>query len=224
MLEKFKRGALWCLEIPLAMLQWALLLVVRVVLIVAGVAVVAIALPLAVPGVSLSDGRPIWNLPRWAWLWGNDFDGLDGDKRGWWVANCDAQVLFGVLPLLRRLGVPLDLMAAHDGLACWWWAAVRNPVNNLRLVPGFNCPVSECEIRYLGDYAVEDKPGQGGWQFVSARRRGGASRWYGFYLALPYGPTRAFVLRLGYKIKPAHQGTAEPGKGMTFKLNPAKAI
>ncbi|HIH4679504.1 TPA: DUF7338 family protein [Pseudomonas aeruginosa] len=224
MLEKLKRGTAWCLEILLALVQWAVLLVVRVALIIVGLPVVAVAILFAVPGFSLSDGRPIWNLPGWAWLFGNDFDGLDGDKRRWWADNCDDLVLFGLLPLLRRLGFTVDWLAADSWLARWWWAAVRNPVNNLRLVPGFNCPVSECEIRYLGDYAVEDKPGQGGWQFVSARRRGGVSRWYGFYLALPYGPSRAFVVRLGYKVKPAHQDTAEPGKGMTFKINPAKAI
>lgn len=224
MLEKIKRGALWCLDILPALVQWAVLLVVRVALIVVGLSVVAVAILFAVPGFSLSDGRPIWNLPAWAWLFGNDYDGLDGDKRRWWADNCDDLVLFGLLPLLRRLGFTVDWLAVDSWLARWWWAAVRNPVNNLRLVPGFNCPVSECEIRYLGDYAVEDKPGQGGWQFVSARRRGGVSRWYGFYLALPYGPTRAFVLRLGYKVKPAHQDTDEPGKGMTFKINPAKAI
>lgn len=224
MLEKLKRGTAWCLEILLALVQWAVLLVVRVALIVVGLAVDAVAILFAVPGFSLSDGRPIWNVPGWAWLFGNDFDGLDGDKRRWWADNCDDLVLFGLLPLLRRLGFTVDWLAADSWLARWWWAAVRNPVNNLRLVPGFNCPVSECEIHYLGDYAVEDKPGQGGWQFVSARRRGGVSRWYGFYLALPYGPARAFVVRLGYKIKPAHQDTVEPGKGMTFKINPAKAI
>lgn len=224
MLATLKRGALWCLEIPLALLQWAVLLVVRVALILVGLPVVALAIPFAVPGLSVSDLRPIVNLPRWAWLFGNDYDGLDGDKRYWWADNCDAYVLFGLLPLLRRLGLPLDPLPVDCWLARWWWAALRNPVNNLRLVPGFNCPVSECEIRHLGAYTVEDKPGQGGWQLVSAARRGGASRWYGFYLVAPWSSTRAFVLRLGYKVKPAHAGTDEPGKGMTFKLNPAKAI
>ena len=62
-----------------AAVTWLLLLVARVVMIVLGLAVVAVAIPFAVPGVSVSDGRPIVNLPRWAWPWGNDFDGLDGD-------------------------------------------------------------------------------------------------------------------------------------------------
>lgn len=224
MFANIQRGAAWLLAILFASLQWFALLVVRVVLILVGLPAVALAMPFSVIAHSVSDGRLIENLPRWAWLFGNDYDGLQGDKRGWWADNCDDLVLFGLLPLLRRLGFTVDWLAVDSWLARWWWAAVRNPVNNLRLVPGFSCPVSECEIRYLGDYAVEDKPGQGGWQFVSARRRGGVSRWYGFYLALPYGPARAFVVRLGYKVKPAHQDTTEPGKGMTFKINPAKAI
>lgn len=224
MLATLKRGALWCLEIPLALLQWAVLLVVRVALILVGLPVVALAIPFAVPGLSVSDLRPIVNLPRWAWLFGNDYDGLDGDKRYWWADNCDAYVLFGLLPLLRRLGVPLDPLTKTHWLARWWWAAVRNPVNNLRLVPGFNCPVSECVIRFLGAAVVEDKPGYSGWQFVAARHAGGRSRWYGFYLVHQWNTSRAFVLRLGYKIKPEHEGSDEPGKGMTFKINPFKAI
>lgn len=224
MLATFKRGAVWCLDILFALLQWAVLLVARVVLIVIGLPVVAIAVPFSVPGLSVSDGRLIDNLPRWAWLFGNDFDGLQGDKRGWWDVNCDAAVLFGLLPLLRRLGIAVPVLEVTSGLARWWWAAVRNPVNNLRLVPGFNCPVSECDIDCLGSRVVEDKAGLGGWQFVRATKRGGSSRWYGFYLALDYRATRAFVIRLGYKIKPEHQDSDEPGKGMTFKINPAKAI
>ncbi len=224
MLDKFKRGAAWCLDIPLALLQWAVLLVVRVVLILAGLLVVALAMPFKVIDRSVSDGRLIENLPRWAWLFGNDFDGLQGDKRGWWDDHCDAAVLFGLLPLLRRLGVPIAPLTKTHWLSRWWWAAVRNPVNNLRLVPGFNCPVSECLIYFLGTIVVEDKPGYSGWQFVAGRHAGGRSRWYGFYLVHQWNTSRAFVLRLGYKIKPEHEGADEPAKGMTFKINPFKAI
>jgi len=167
MLETTQRGAGWLLAILFASLQWLALLVVRGVLILVGLPAVALAIPFSVIGHSVSDGRLIENLPRWAWLFGNDYDGLQGDKRGWWDDNCDAAVLFGLLPLLRRLGVPLDPLTKTDWLARWWWAAVRNPVNNLRLVAGFNCPVSECVIRFLGGSVVEDKPGYSGWQFVA---------------------------------------------------------
>lgn len=224
MLATLKRGAVWCLDIPFALLQWVALALMRGALLVVGLLVVAVAVLFAVPSVSLIDGRPIFNLPRWAWLWGNDFDGLDGDKRAWWAANCDALVFWGLLPWLRAKGVPLGSLPVTSWLARWWWAAIRNPVNNLRLVPWLGCPVSECDIAFLGDYTVEDKPGQGGWQFVRATLRGGRSRWYGFYAVRVTSATTAAVLRLGFKVKPAHQDSNEPAKGMTFKVNPAKDI
>lgn len=194
------------MNLALALIQWAALIVVRVLLIVFGLPIVALAIPFRAPAASVSDSRKIVSLPRWAWLWGNDFDGLLGDKRGWWVEN-----------------TPFD-WPADSFAAMWWWAAIRNPANNLRLVPGISCPVSECLITYRGHYTVEDKPNMGGWQFVAARRRGGQSRWYGFYFVHEWSATRAFVIRVGHKIKPSHMGGGEPGKGMTFKLNPFKEI
>ena len=188
----------------LAAAQWTTLIILRVALILLGLPIVALAIPFRRASVSASDGREIVNLPRWAWLWGNDFDGLLGDKRGWWADNTP----FGV--------------AVDSFLAMWWWAAVRNPVNNLRLVPGISCPVTDCLIEYRGDYTVEDKPGQGGFQFVIAHRR--SSTWYGLYWVHEWSATRAFVVRLGYKIKPSHALSGEPPKGMTFKVNPWKAI
>ncbi|MCY1308759.1 hypothetical protein D9M70_587940 [compost metagenome] len=72
---------------------------------------------------------------------------------------------------------------------------------------------------------MEDKPGMGGLQFVVARRDGGISRWFGLYWVHEWSRARALVLRLGYKVKPGHAfRIGEPAKGMTFKLNPAKAI
>lgn len=218
-------SAAWLCAFVFAGLQWLGLVVLRLVLIVQGLPVVALAALFPVAGVSLSDGRPIVNLRRWAWLFGNDFDGLDGDKRNWWADNCDALVLFGLLPLLRRLGLPIGSLPVTSWLARWWWAALRNPVNNMRLLPVFSCPVGECLIEHLGAALVEDKPGQAGWQFVSARRAGGLARWYGLYCVWQLTGERAFVLRLGFKIKPEHaQLAGEPAKGMTFKLNPWKSI
>lgn len=218
-------GAAWLCAFAFAALQWFGLLVSRLVLILLGLPVVALAVFFPVAGVSASDGRVIVNLPRCVWLFGNDYDGLDGDKRNWWADNCDALVLFGLLPLLRRLGLPVGSLAVTSWLARWWWAAVRNPVNNMRLLPVFSCPVSECLIEYLGAAVVEDSPGLGGWQFVAARRPGGLARWYGLYGVWQLSETRAFVVRLGFKIKPEHAlAVSEPAKGLTFKLNPYKSI
>jgi len=187
-----------------ALAQWSWLILARLAGIMTGLAVVALALLFRAPSVSLSDGRHIVNLPRWAWLWGNDFDGLLGDKRGWWAEN-------------TPLGWPVDSFAAM-----YWWAAIRNPANNMRFLHAFSAPIIGSKITHRGRYVVEDKPGMGGWQFVIAENDG--KRWYGFYLVHEWSSTRAFVIRLGFKIKPEHAGKNEPRKGLTFKINPFKAI
>lgn len=195
----------WVLALPRALLQWGVLALLNVVTFLLGLLVVAVAIPFRVPGKSLSDGRPISNLPRWAWLFGNDYDGLLGDKRGWWAAN-------------TPWGVAVD-----SWLAMWWWAAIRNPVNNMRLVPGLYCPAWLCTFVGWGDAYVRDKPGQGGMQFVIARK--GWRRWYGFYWVHQFQrwPSRAFIIRLGYKINLGNAGDAEL-IGQTIKINLAKSI
>lgn len=187
-----------------ALAQWSWLIIARLAGILSGLLMVALAIPFRVPAVSLSDGRDIVNLPRLAWLWGNDFDGLLGDKRGWWSANTP----FG--------------WAVDSFLAMYWWAAIRNPANNMRFLDLFSAPIADAAIGYRGRFTVEDKPGMDGWQLVWSERDG--KRWYGFYLVHCWSDTRAFVVRLGFKIKPEHAGRLEPRKGLTFKINPYKAI
>lgn len=188
-----------------AVAQFAFLFLSNIVLVLLGFVVVAIAIPFRVDGYSESDGRKIVNLPKWAWLWGNDFDGLLGDKRGWWAENTP----FGV--------------AVDSFLAMYAWAALRNPANNKRLLSWYQTPVVGSEISYKGDFTVEDKPGMGGWQFVKTVHDGHAS--YGFYFVHEWSLTRAFVIRFGYKVKPMHSGsTDELAKGFTTKVNLYKAI
>ena len=192
------------MNILAAILQWTFLLLSNIVLDFLGLFIVALAIPFRKEGVSLSDGRPIVNLPKVVWLWGNDYDGLLGDKRGWWDENTP----FGVSPT--------------SYLAMWWWAALRNPVNNMRFVSLWSAPIRGSVITYKGDYIVEDKPGMAGWQFVQAEKDG--KKWYGFYLVKQWNETRAFVIRIGFKLKPLHQGSDEDPKGMTTKINLWKAI
>uniref|UniRef100_A0AAU6VYM5 Uncharacterized protein n=2 Tax=unclassified bacterial viruses TaxID=12333 RepID=A0AAU6VYM5_9VIRU len=187
-----------------AVVQFALLLLASFVLIPVGWLVVALAIPFRVEGQSVSDGRHILNLPKWAWLWGNDYDGLLGDGRNWWAEN-------------TPYGWSVDSYKAM-----WWWAAIRNPVNNKRLTSWGQAPIIGSEITYSGQYTVEDKPGMGGWQFVTAEQNG--KKWYGFYLVHEWNTERALVIRFGYKIKPLHAGTDEPAKGYTTKINPYKSI
>lgn len=185
--------------------QFVFLFLSNIVLVLLGFVIVAIAIPFRVDDFSESDGRRIVNLPKWAWLWGNDFDGLQGDKRGWWAENTP----FGI--------------AVDSYLAMYIWTAFRNPANNKRLTSWYQAPVIGSEITHKGQYVVEDKAGMGGWQFVKAVNQG--KSYFGFYLVHEWSLTRAFVLRFGYKIKPLHAGTqVEPAKGFTTKVNLFKAI
>lgn len=187
-----------------AAIQFLSLFVANVVLDVIGLVVVAIALPFRVKGYSGSDGREISNLPKWAWLFGNDYDGLLGDRRGWWAEN-------------TPFGWPVDSF-----MAMWWWAAVRNPVNNMRFVKLWQAPVKGSTITWVGDYTVRDHPGEAGWQFVTTEN--GGKHWYGFYLVHQWSDTRAFVIRLGFKVQPDDAGTDGEPLGMTTKINFYKAI
>lgn len=205
-----------------AVAHWSLLWLVKLLATLLGLLVVPVALHYRVPARSLSDGRIIWTLPRWAFVWGNAFDGMDGDKRFEWEEHCDRKVLLGVRPLLRRLGLPLRELRATDWLARFWWLAIRNPANNLRLTRFGQAPIKGSRIRHWGHYVVEDKPGMGGWQFVVVENYG--QRWSGFYLVWCWCATRALVIRLGFKVKPCHACTFEPPKGMTIRFNPIKAI
>lgn len=191
-------------DILKAILQFLFLFLSNIVLVLTGFIMVAIAIPFRVKDYSESDGREIVNLPKWAWLWGNDYDGLLGDGRGWWAAN-------------TPFGLPVD-----SYISMYTWAALRNPANNKRLLSWYSVPVVGSVITYKGDYTVEDKPGMGGWQFVKTVHDGKAS--YGFYMVHEWSLTRAFVVRFGYKVKPSHAGKDEPPKGFTTKVNLRKAI
>lgn len=186
-------------------LQWVFCLAANIVLDSMGLVIVAVALPFRVADVSVSDGRKIINLPRWVWLWGNDFDGVQGDKRGWWAAHTP----FG--------------WDVNGYKAMYWWTAIRNPTNNMRRLKLFSAPIIGSTITYIGDRDVADKPGRAGWQFVKLVSASGRS-YYGFYLVKMLGSKHAFVIRMGFKVSPDHQGSKEQPKGMTTKINPWKNI
>lgn len=186
-----------------ATIQFLWLFLCNVVLDIVGLFVVAAAIPFRVDGKSLSDGRPIKNLPKCVWLFGNDYDGLLGDKRMWWAAN-------------TPFGLPVDHF-----IPMYTWAALRNPVNNMRLTNMFSCPVEGSTITYKGDEHVRDHPGEGGMQFVTTENNG--KKWYGFYWVHEWSATRAFVVRLGFKTEPKDAGSTER-QGMTTKINPFKSI
>ncbi|WP_073673013.1 DUF7338 family protein [Pseudomonas aeruginosa] len=201
-----------------AALQWAWLLPLRVLFILAGLLVVPVALPFRV-----TQGAPqpftqavgewlLVTLPAWAWYWSNDRDGALGDKRGWW-----------------HLNAPFALGCYH-WLSMFWWLAIRNPANNMRFSPLFGCPVTECEFRYWGQAEVEDDPGKGGWRLLLATHRNTGRRYYGLYWVWQWSASRAVVVQLGFKGEPSDWTEDYTGdlsgqwKGFTFEVNPGKNI
>lgn len=191
------------LNVSMAICQWVFLLACNIVMDLVGLFVVAIAIPFKVDDISKSDGRQIVNLPRWVWLFGNDYDGLLGDKRGWWAEN-------------TPFGWPVDHF-----VSMYTWAALRNPVNNMRLTNLFSAPVQGSAITFKGKEHVRDDKDSAGWQFVTTENSG--KKWFGFYLVYLWSDTRAFVIRLGFKVEPKDAGSTER-QGMTTKVNPWKAI
>lgn len=191
------------LNITKAICQWVFLLACNIVTDLVGLFVVAIAIPFKVDDISKGDGRKIVNLPRWAWLFGNDYDGLLGDKRGWWAEN-------------TPFGWPVDHF-----VSMYTWAALRNPVNNMRLTNLFSAPVQGSTITFKGKEHIRDDKDSAGWQFVTTENSG--KKWFGFYLVYLWSDTRAFVIRLGFKAEPKDAGSTER-QGMTTKVNPWKAI
>jgi hypothetical protein len=205
-----------------AILQWLFLLASNIVLGLVGLFAVLLGLFFLVDGKSLSDGRNIKNLPKWLHIFGNDYDGSLGDKRNWWNDNCDSGVLFGLLPILRKRFSGIPVLTKHSWLSQYWWLAIRNPVNNKRTYPLWQAPVKGSTITHKGDYTVEDKVGRGGWQFVVTEQAGRS--WYGFYLVHEWNKTKCAVIRMGFKVKPSHQGTDEDAKGMTTKVSLWKSL
>lgn len=92
--------------------------VLRTLLILVGLVVVFVALFFTKKeGAVNANGWQMERLPSWAWLWSNDYDGVQGEKHG------DYQ--------------------RHYGFNTFWskynWTAVRNPVNNFsRYMIGFD--------------------------------------------------------------------------------------
>jgi hypothetical protein len=188
-------------SIAKALMQWIPMFILDTLLLITGLFVVAIAIPFRVKDKSVTTGEDIVNLPKWAWLWGNDVEGLLGTSLKTWKDQ-----------------TPFKLPVDHP-VSMWAWAAVRNPSNNARLIPYFSCPVAKCKFQYYGQEEVVDSLGFDGWQFVIGDD--GKRKYYGFYLVRPWSATRSLVIRLGFKIKPFHKGIP---KGVTFKVNLFKNV
>ncbi|SDH81170.1 hypothetical protein SAMN05216588_107267 [Pseudomonas flavescens] len=202
-----------------AVLKTLGLLVLRAVLIVAGLVVVPLALPwrrtnesTRQPFTTATGDWLLVTLPGWAWLWSNDRDGAIGDKRGWWHANAP----FG--------------LGAYNWFSMFAWLVYRNPANNARFTHLMGCPVTECDYQFWGDEVVKDKPDQGGLRFLTATHRESGRRYCGLYYVKTWSDRRAMVVQLGFKGEPSDWAEDYSGdlsrqwKGFTFEVNPWKNI
>ena len=126
-------------------------------------------------------------LPRWALWWDNIYDGMWGDKRGWWANYCWSK--YGRLQ--------------YDRFCMWQWAAIRNPANYWsRIVTG--CDVRAVSLLAGQPVVDEDHPG---WHFLLAIDAKGRSFYYlGFNFPWWFDKTHAVFGRFGWKLKLAHDG------------------
>ena len=183
--------------------QLIFLFVIKTVPLILGFFLVPVGLPFLKEEESVSDGRKIYNLPKWLWLWGNDADGANGDKRLWWDKNCDALAFFGLFPWLRSKGINAPTLTSGHWLAQYWWLAFRNPANNLRYVPYISCQPINTVVRYFGQEKVKDKLGMEGWQLVFAIDRKYPFAWCGLYWVIKFpNSNHGLRIRLGYKVEP----------------------
>lgn len=159
----------------------------------------------------------IWYMrtaPKWLFPFGNERDGFLGDKRGWWANEREGE--------------------EDSFVSQYLWSAIRNPCNNMRFMPFSSCDTSKSKIKLIaGQEYVRDKVGSEGWQFVRAIDDKNIP-YYGFYFVKPRkaDPTKAIVIRIGFKIEPRHEkeyaGSTEKFgaqfKGMTFRFSLSKDI
>lgn len=147
-------------------------------------------------------------LPKWALWWDNPYDGLLGDKRGWWANEC------------RKNG-----RTERDFLSMYIWSAIRNPANYFsRKVTG--CDVSDCVIEMLaGNTSLVDDTGRSGtsWHMLLATDSRGR-KYPRLYGVVPVTAKYMLYFNIGWKLKLDHNGTShnwreqDRYKGNTFRV------
>lgn len=205
-----KGGGLFLLELPVTVL---------------GLLAVAVGIPFRreIPGTAKPftdpryahpDGWALVRLPRWLLWWDNPYDGLLGDKRGWWDNRC------------RQFG-----RTCRTPLSMWLWAAVRNPSNHFsRCVVGVDVSRSQI-VKLAGHDVVTGDAGRREWQFLLATDyRGRTFPRFFACIAYPFRPDRALMIDLGWKVKLSHNGTAPDAreqdrfKGNVFTISMWKRL
>lgn len=186
-----------------------------------GLVMVAIGLPFRRvigeprPFLQFSGEWQMIRLPTWLLPWDNAFDGLMGDKRGWWNNYC-----------LENYGKP----ATHP-YCLWRWAAMRNPANywsrNITGIDVTNWTIS----KLAGDDVVTEDVGTREWQFLVAKHKHSPLRLHRFFcfIALPGRPDKGIMFDIGWKIRLSHNEVTKDSpetdriKGSVLTLSPWKS-
>ena len=136
-----------------------------------------------------------YNWPRYLWLWGNDEEGCPE----WWLK----QAASGEEGKLAQR------------FPCWWWYAIRNPVNNHRFIFRDRADVKE-ETNFEGRLEAPDllEAGQQmGYRWAWAGPFAGYRR---VWLA---GQDKYSEIWFGWKV-----GSEVPGLGFTFQVRLKRKI
>lgn len=155
-----------------------------------------------------------WSLPGWLWLWSNDEDGLLGEPSGKHSARVGGK--------------------ERSFWGMYQWAAIRNPVNNLRYTRLMSCRVEDCDIEWKGvgdSYNAEgalllndNDPLLEGWYFVRATHRETGRKYYNYRRVKRLKSGKILHIRCGFKVKPVHVGAVfdedDKDKGFTYRITP----
>ena len=155
-------------------------------------------------------------MPRWLLPWDNQYDGMMGDKRGWWDNWC-------------KENYKKDSTSFK---AIYMWTAIRNPANYWsRNLTGLD--LAGCKITKLAGNVdeVTEEPGCKEWLFLLCTTANG-SKYHRFFMSWAYDkdPTHGIMIDIGWKFKLKHNEMPETAidkdriRGSVFTLSPWKKL
>ena len=145
--------------------------------------------PFSDPRYSRLGNWSLVRLPKWLLPWDNAFDGLLGDKRGWFANWC----------MEHKIAYP-------SNWSMWIWGAIRNPANYWsRVITGCDVTNSTVEVLYGPPEVDESHPGLHLLVLTDAKGRDFPA--VNFCYPWPFNPTHGVFARFGWKVKTSHAGT-----------------